>query len=139
MSLPKVGDPIVQRLRDILLLDKDPKLLLNKYLNAVYSVSALDLQSVQINVSAASTSAVVDAVEGYSICVYAILVVANGDTDVRFTDGTGNLTGDIHCADEGYGFAMSVDPPAYLWKTPVGGAFNLTNSAAEDVDGTCCY
>ena len=145
MSLPVVGDPVLQRVRNVLLLDKDPtKILLNKYLNLVYSVSALDLKCRQVNASSSGANTFIEAVPHYSIRVFAFLCVAQGDVDVniytQYADGTTEyLVREVSMPDDGYGWSESVSPPAYLFSSGIGKAIYLELDAAVQIGGHASY
>ena len=89
--------------------------------------------------SLAATGAVVAAVSGKRIKVYAVRLVVSAAVSVNFRDGASTaLEGAQPLAANG-GFAESVNPPAFLFATTAGNALDLVISGAGTVSGRVSY
>ena len=95
------------------------------------------LKSAVVNISTATTTAIVAAVTGQSIRMYRILLVAGGTVNVTFKDGSTALTGAMPLvANEG--FVLDYQTQAWF-VTSSGAALNLTTDANVNLTGTVWY
>ncbi len=98
-------------------------------------------KSVALNVAASGDNTIIAAPgAGQRIKVYAILLTVGGTVNARWESGTGGtaLTGITELqAREGY--AISVQPPAFLFECAVNALLNLELSAAVNADGLVSY
>ncbi len=99
-------------------------------------------QSAVINDSTSGNNTIVAASAGKKIAVWAILIVSDGTTDVRFEDGAdgsgGTFTGQIPLqAREGY--SISAGGLAPLWVGTSNTLLNLELTAAVNVHGFVSY
>jgi len=98
-----------------------------------------DLKSAEIDHASSGDNEIVAAKVGQSIHVYAILLVVTAAVNCEFRSGTTPLSGQMNFNAKAEGFAMSVAPPYYLFKTKSGEALNLNLSGGVDIDGFVSY
>lgn len=97
------------------------------------------LKTLDINDAASGDNTIVALVSGKKIKVYCIVLNVVGTVNLTWKSGAStSLTGDMNFqAREGY--AVAVDPPAFLLETAAGEALVLNLSAAIAVDGWVSY
>jgi len=142
MSLPIVGESRVQKVKEILGLNKPiSPLLLNKYLTLVFDVSyALNLQCQRISCMLSGYNTIIQVPEDKRFKIYAILLMVDDEVSISLKSEDVSLTGTLNFSGKGDGFCMSVNPPNYLFKgLKAGDDFKLYLSSVVMVDGFVSY
>lgn len=107
-------------------------------LNELLAATTKTFKTAPINCGSSGANEIVAAVSGKRIKVYAIVFIATGTVTAKWQSDTADLTGDKSFqAREGY--AVAVNPPAFLLGTEAGKKLNLYLSAAVAVDGWVAY
>jgi hypothetical protein len=115
---------------------KQMQYFLNQYVTATVDLAALlDYKPFVINKSSVGTQELVKEKSGYVVKVFVLMLTVNGDVDVTFKSGSAEISGNMHFESEADGFAMAVQPPAYIMQGDVGEDFKIYLHAAVDVDG----
>ncbi len=94
-----------------------------------------------VTTSSSGANAVVAAITGTEIRVFAVIVSNNSGTanNVKWVSGSTDLEQAHQLATDGGGYTRDVNPPEYLFKTAKGEALNLNLSAAAAVAADVSY
>ena len=103
--------------------------------------SGKTLKSMPINANAAGDNAIIPAVLGMRIKVYAVTLIVSAAVNVYWKSGANVKTGTMQFGGMGQGYALAVDPPEYLnsHSTNVGEDLILNLSGAVAVSGFVDY
>lgn len=94
--------------------------------------------SVGVNISTATTTAVIAAQPGYKIKVVGIILFSAGTNTVTLKRGTTALCGQFDLVAQS-GFTMNIGENTPILETAVNEAFNITTTAATQLSGVVVY